>query len=122
VPCAKLTAFTKEITIMQSTLTVATVLSVILSALKKAPEVAEEINQKCQEKGLPPAFVIHDNPFDIEGNPDYRFEGFGLTGFLPKLSFWVHYKPGSPQHVEIGRFLVPISLFQIPHIKDVLNI
>ena len=108
---------------MQSTTAIATTLTLLIATLKKAPKVAEQINQKCQQKGLPPALIIQTEPFDIEGNPDYRFEGFGIVaGLTPKLSFWVHYKPDSPLHVEIGRFLVPFSILELANIETKLGI
>ena len=31
------------------------------------------------------------------------------SGLPPKLSFYVHYKKGQPEHVAVGKFLVPIA-------------
>lgn len=33
----------------------------------------------------------------------YRFSGWGVTGFPPKLACNVRYCPGSPQEVDLGR-------------------
>ena len=88
----------------------------LLAILANSRKTVEQINAACTAKGLPPAFVLgEDSAIALQGNPDYRFEGFGtdvVRVFPPKLalSFWVHYKPESPQHVEVGRFTVPISI------------
>lgn len=83
----------------------------VFKALAKSRTVADQINQSCSEKGLPPAFPLNENgSLDIPGNSDYRFEGFGtILGIPPKVSFWVHYKSGTSEHVELGRFTVPLG-------------
>ncbi|MBD1842423.1 hypothetical protein H6F89_03125 [Cyanobacteria bacterium FACHB-63] len=81
----------------------------ITSILVKAPQVVKEVNDRCAALGLPPALTLTLSPPDVDGNTDYTFEGFGLVfGFPPQVSFYVHYKKGSPQHKEIGRFLIPL--------------
>jgi hypothetical protein len=76
--------------------------------LVNSPATIREINQKCAALGLPPAIVFNP-PTELRGDPDYQFEGFGVILGIPmKVSFWVHYKPDSPQHVELGRFLVSV--------------
>ncbi|MEO0457915.1 MAG: hypothetical protein AAF152_15230 [Cyanobacteria bacterium P01_A01_bin.114] len=83
----------------------------LLEALANSQSTITQINQICAEKDLPPVFSFNEqgDP-DISDNPDYRFEGFGaVIGLPPKISFWVHYKPGTPDHVEIGRFTVPVG-------------
>jgi hypothetical protein len=79
--------------------------------LANSQEAMVKVNNACSEKGLPPAFPIsEDGKPSIPGNPEYRFEGFGaIIGIPPKMSFWVHYKPDSPEHVELGRFIVEIG-------------
>ncbi|MCU0550371.1 MAG: hypothetical protein MUC48_13560, partial [Leptolyngbya sp. Prado105] len=73
----------------------------ILSILATSHQTIDQINQACVAKGLPPALKIGANFAEIEENRDYRFEGFGLSaGLSPKLTFWVHYKPESPDHME----------------------
>lgn len=81
----------------------------ITSILIKAPQVVKEVNDRCATLGLPPALKLQLNPPDVDGNTDYTFEGFGLVfGPPPQISFYVHYKKDSPQHKEIGRFLIPL--------------
>lgn len=83
----------------------------VLDLLANARQTVGQINAKCAEKGLPPAIEFTGEGLGITSNTDYRFEGFGLViGLPPKVSFYVHYKPDSPEHVELGRFLVPINL------------
>jgi hypothetical protein len=79
--------------------------------LANSQEAMVQVNNACSEKGLPLAFPIsEDGKPSIPGNPEYRFEGFGaIIGIPPKMSFWVHYKPDSPEHVELGRFIVAIG-------------
>lgn len=78
------------------------------SQLKAIEKVANEVNSKCDELGLPPA-IINTFP-SLETNTDYRWEGFGLVLFPLSISVYVHYKPESPDHVEVGRFLMPIGI------------
>ncbi|MEO1347866.1 MAG: hypothetical protein AAFW84_03570 [Cyanobacteria bacterium J06635_15] len=92
--------------------------TVLIPRVSKYQQTADEINIACTQLDLPPAFDISDlldsNNLRITANPTYRFEGFGLVlGFPPKLSFEVHYLPGTEDHVELGRFLAPISLSEI---------
>lgn len=80
----------------------------VISMLSSARQTVEEINQICTTKNLPLAFDLDDV---MKRNLDYRFEGFGLIlGLPPKVSFWVHYKPGSPDHVVLGRFATSIAI------------
>lgn len=96
-----------------------TIVNSLLKALADSRQTIEQINAACTAKGLPPALKDSDtSPIGIVGDPDYRFEGFGVIvtrPFPPKfaLSFWVHYKPDSAQHVELGRFTVPISISDV---------
>lgn len=99
--------------------TVTTAISIALPLLRMSYKEIEAINKKCSDKGLPPAFAINlpggtDNSidFDVQGNPDYRFEGFGIVVVPLNIQFWIHYKPDSPEHVELGRHLIPIKLIQ----------
>lgn len=80
----------------------------VVSMLESARQTVEDINQACAAKNLPFAF----DPVDVMNrNLDYRFEGFGLVlGLPPKVSFWVHYKPGTADHVALGRFTTSISI------------
>lgn len=107
-------------------MTVATATALVdnlLSVLANSRQTIDEINAACTAKGLPPAFKESDtSAIGIVGNPDYRFEGFGVIlvrPFPPKfaLSFWVHYKPESDQHIALGRFTVPISVFDVGKFK-----
>lgn len=87
-------------------------MDVLLETLSNSRETVDRINKACAEKGLPPAFPAdeEDTP-QIPGNPDYRFAGLGLiVGLPPKFSFWVHYKPDSQEHVELGKFTISIGL------------
>ncbi|MEM8643108.1 MAG: hypothetical protein AAGG51_30470 [Cyanobacteria bacterium P01_G01_bin.54] len=86
-------------------------LKTLLDTLANSQATVDQINQICAEKDLPPVFLLNEQRVpDIPGNSDYRFEGFGaVIGLSPKLSFWVHYKPGTSEHVEIGRFTVPVG-------------
>ncbi len=91
--------------------TIATILPIMISALKQSSAVISEINDKCQTEGLPPAFEV--NGVSIRGNTDYRFEGFGVNLIPLSLTFWMHYKPESPEHVNLGKFAVPITTLEI---------
>lgn len=78
---------------------------VLIGLSEQAKKTIDDINQKCLQQGLPPAFDMEDGV--PKGNKDYRFEGFGfVVGFPPRLSFWVHYKPESAEHFPLGRFLM----------------
>ncbi len=96
--------------------TATTILNSLLSALANSRQTIDEINAAATAKGLSLAFNNSDtSPLGIVGNPDYRFEGFGVIvvrPFPPKfaLSFWVHYKPDSAEHVSLGRFTAPINV------------
>lgn len=102
--------------------TAMTAIPLVLSARERIHDTIQEINQKCGEMQLPPAFEVGkvneaSNLSDIyfHGNLDYRFEGFGIVfeGFMkPRLSFWVHYKKGTPEGKEIGRFLISLKLLE----------
>ncbi len=98
------------------------VLDILFETLANSQKTVDQINQACAAKGLPPAFTMDGNgkPM-LPGNIDYRFEGFGVIIFLPQLSFWVHYKPDSPQHIPLGRFTVPIGLGKLADLKRLLN-
>lgn len=107
--------------------TATAILDSLLSVLANSRQTVDEVNAACAAKGLPPAFNNSNSPLGIDGNSDYRFEGFGVIvvrPFPPKfaLSFWVHYKPGSPQHVELGRFTVPISFLDSLKFRSLPNI
>ncbi|MGG6264524.1 hypothetical protein ACQ4M3_36230 [Leptolyngbya sp. AN03gr2] len=94
----------------------------ILSMLANSRQMIDTINNACTAKGLPPALKIGENITDIEGHRDYRFEGFGLiAGFPPRLSFWVHYKPESSEHINMGRFTMPISIGKLSEIQSLIG-
>ncbi len=100
-----------------------TLLSILFETLASSQRTVEQINKACSNKGLPPAFPIdkHGNP-DVPGNSDYRFEGFGvILGLPPKLSFYVHYKPDSPEHVSLGKFTVPIGFGKLADLNRLLG-
>ncbi|MEO1347880.1 MAG: hypothetical protein AAFW84_03640 [Cyanobacteria bacterium J06635_15] len=94
------------------------VLALLMSKLARFQEEATEINAACAAKGLPPALDVSlDGDIRIEANKAYQFAGFGVVvGLPPKLSFYVHYKPDSPDHVSVGKFLVPIRFGEIDDI------
>lgn len=104
---------------------VGTAVSIALPILKFTREAIDKVNQQCIDKGLPPAFTVNqteDHPIPIEGNPDYRFEGFGIVVGVPlRLQFWVHYKPDSPEHVEVGRVKVPLKLAEVLNLPRILT-
>lgn len=103
-------------------------IAIALPILKLSYESIEKVNDACAEKELPPAFEIKIRAeegdleaLDVEGNPDYRFEGFGLDIGIPlKLSFWIHYRPDSPDHVEVGKILIPIRLSKVLNLPKIL--
>jgi hypothetical protein len=103
------------VVLSSSTVAVSTLGTLLLGSRK----TISDINQECSKRGLSPAFYrtnIGDGM--IYGNPDYRFEGFGLAFDSimppkPKITFWVHYKPSSHEHKEIGVFGIPISIGQM---------
>lgn len=83
-------------------------IDIVFQVLGDVNEVTSKVNAACTEKHLPNAFN------GLKGNPDYRFEGFGVVfqGIQPELTFWVHYKPDSPNDVSLGRFEIPINYLQ----------
>jgi hypothetical protein len=82
-----------------------------LGQIRELQEVVDEVNTACEQLGLPPAIEIDLSIPKVETNKDYSFQGFGLVlGLPPKISFYVHYKPGSEDHVEVGRFLMPLGI------------
>jgi len=97
--------------------------SVAVSSLRDllfgSKKIISDINQECAQRNLPPAFYRADlGDGVISGNSDYRFEGFGLAFDStiipkPKITFWVHYKPGSSEHQELGVFGLPIHIGQM---------
>lgn len=101
-------------------------ISAFSSLLAGYGRVVREINDKCHEKGLPPAFLITSiGDGLIQGNDLYRFEGFGLSfasiiPLKPQITFWVHYKSDSPEHQSLGVFGIPINLAQAS-ILDILR-
>lgn len=102
--------------------TLGSVASVLFAVLANSRKTIDRINQACADRNLPPAFKVGDSPFEIDGDEHYRFEGFGLiVGLPPKLSFYVHYKPDSSEHVDLGRFTVPISVSNFLKIKAILK-
>lgn len=107
--------------------TVTTIVDSLLQVLANSRQTIDQINAACAAKTLPPAFKESDtSPIGIVGNPDYRFEGFGVIVVRPlppklALSFWVHYKPESDQHVALGRFTVPISVFDAIKFRSLPN-
>lgn len=80
-------------------------LDIVLQVLGNLNEVESTVNAACANHRLPAAL----NGVNI--NADYRFDGFGIAfqGFRPQVTFWVHYKPGSPQDVSLGKFEIPVS-------------
>lgn len=101
----------------------ASILSILFETLSSSQRTIEQINQACSSKGLPLAFPLDNQGTpDIPGNPDYRFEGFGIILSLPpKLSFYVHYKPDSPEHIALGKFTVPISFGRLVDLNRLLG-
>ena len=98
---------------------VAGTLALLVGRLAKYQGKAEEINAACAALGLPPALDISfEEDVRISLNKEYRFEGFGVVIALPpKMSFYVHYKPWTPEaHVAVGKFLVPIGFGDIAKI------
>ena len=89
--------------------------ALLMSRLAKYQKKAEEINAACEALGLPPALDINlEDDIRVRLDPDYRMEGFGIVmGLPPKLSFYVHYKKGHPDHVAVGKFAVPIAFGDI---------
>jgi len=102
--------------------TLASGFTLLMTKISKYKELADAVNRECEAKGCPPAFDIQlsadtEDDVHIRASDKYRFEGFGaVLGLPPKMSFWVHYLPDADKKVEIGRFLVPISIADIPKI------
>ena len=91
-------------------------LALLVGRLAKYQGKAEEINAACAALELPPALDINlEGDIRVSLNKEYRFEGFGVViGFPPRMSFYVHYKPWSPEeHVAVGKFSVPIGFGDI---------
>lgn len=89
------------------TTTVAKSVDILIGLSDQALRTMDAINQECLKKQLPPAFSMEEGV--PKGNKHYRFEGLGvILGLPPRLSFWVHYKPDSPEHVNLGRFTMPL--------------
>ncbi|MCU0549956.1 MAG: hypothetical protein MUC48_11465 [Leptolyngbya sp. Prado105] len=81
---------------------------------------ANQVNQLCKKQGLPSAFIdengaltIDKQATEIRGSTDYRFTGWGVVVLLPRLQCWVHYKAGSPEHIKVGRVLVPLNFMPL---------
>jgi hypothetical protein len=93
-------------------------LALLFSRLAKYQVKAEEINAACEALGLPPALDIDlGGDIRIRLDPVYRMEGFGVVvGLPPRLSFYMHYKKDSPDHVAVGKFSVPIAFGDIAKI------
>jgi len=90
--------------------------ALITDRLAKYQKKAQEINDACEALGLPPALDIDlEDDIRVCLDPAYRMEGFGvvLPGLRPNLSFYVHYRKGRPEHVAVGKFLVPIKFSDI---------
>jgi hypothetical protein len=106
--------------------TATTIVESLLALLANSRPTIDEINAACLAKGLPPAFTESDSPLGVDGNLDYRFEGFGITVvrvFPPKfaLAFWVHYKPDSVKHVALGKFMMPISSGKLSLVRSLIE-
>jgi hypothetical protein len=112
-----------RMTKMTISTSVTSILGVVFDVLAKSQTTITQINQTCSNKGLPPAFSISpDGIPEIPGNPDYRFDGFGvIVGIPPQLSFYVEYKPGSPQQISLGRFTVPVGVGTMLHLNRLLG-
>ncbi|HTL89025.1 MAG TPA: hypothetical protein VL134_06470 [Leptolyngbya sp.] len=105
-----------------TTLTALTAFDTVAAMLADSRQTIDDINQACVAKGLPLAFDVGEDLTSIKGNRDYRFEGFGLViGLPPKLSFWVHYQPGSANQVEIGKFTMPVNLGKLSSIRSLIG-
>lgn len=94
------------------TTSLALIPTLLLSARARAKAVITKINQACVEQGVPQAFDIGElkdaqslDEIYFRCQADFRFEGFGIDlGLPPKLTFWVWYKKGTPEGVELGKF------------------
>ena len=97
-------------------------IDILFKTLVNSRKTVDQVNKACADKMLPPAFPIdHSGNPKIPGNRDYRFEGFGVAVFPPKLSFWVHYKSGSANHVALGKFAVSIGIGKLLNLKRLLG-
>jgi hypothetical protein len=101
---------------MLTTAAIALLPTLLLSVRSRAKEVIAEINQACLDRGVPQAFDLGTiaEATDLEEihfrcNPDFRFEGFGMDVIPPKLTFWVWYKKGEPEGVELGKFHITLG-------------
>jgi uncharacterized protein YqgV (UPF0045/DUF77 family) len=92
--------------------------TLLLSARARGKDIIQEVNQRCIEKSIPQAFDVVSIE-DAQGlddvrfrcSPDFRFEGFGVDAGIPlKFTFWVWYKKGSPEAVEVGKFQVKMNI------------
>lgn len=103
---------------MLTTAAIALLPTLLLSVRSRAKEVIAEINQTCLDRGVPQAFDIGtlEDADNLEEthfrcHPDFRFEGFGINvGFPPQLTFWVWYRKGSPEGVELGKFHIKMGI------------
>jgi len=94
----------------------------LFALLIDAKKTVTAVNDACARKDLPPALTLQSSPLNLHGNPNYRFEGFGIVaGLKPKLSFWVHYKPGIAEHVQVGQFQMPFSPFKLPEMTRLVK-
>lgn len=101
-------------------------LSVLIQTIADSKDVVNRINLECSRKGLPPAFGPGIGGV-IRGNKDFRLEGFGLAvdSVIPlemSLTFWVHYRVDSDDHVELGRFSCPIRILEPSAINMLTNL
>lgn len=106
--------------------TVARNLSVLIQTIYQSNDVINRINLECSRRGLPPAFGPGIGGV-IRGNKDFRFEGFGIVfdSIIPpkiSLTFWVHYRVDSDDHVELGRFSCPIRILETSSINMLTNL
>lgn len=106
--------------------TATAILDSVFAVLANSNQTIDEINAACLAQGLPHAFTESDSPLEVDGNPDYRFEGFGIIVVRPlppkfALTFWVHYKPDSVNHVALGKFTMPISADKLPLVRSLIG-
>jgi hypothetical protein len=104
----------------------ATGLALLVKALSDCKEAINEVNQACISKGLPPAFYIPQGSAFVRGNKDYSFQGFGMdVSVIPpqmSLTFWVHYRIDSDDHVELGKFACPLKALDMSALKVLNNL
>jgi hypothetical protein len=98
----------------------------VFSIRNKLRKGIDDVNKKCEEMGLPPAFEINGienaERFDdiyLWGNTDFRFEGFGIDLSerrilmpIPRISFHVHYKKDTREHRDLGKFFLESGFFE----------